>query len=642
MTTASFDPLRPVGSVRRMRGWSRASRAGVPTVRPALTTVLDGLAQGLRDLMATRGRDLGFLFQPIVDVEHGRILGYEALTRGPADSPLHSPLVLFEVAARCGQLVEFERIVVRAIALRFRELGLPGRLFINLSPDSVIAAQRHTRAILDDMATLGVRASDIVIEVTETRPALAPESLRCAADALRQVGFAIALDDLGEGFSSLRRWVDMRPDYVKVDRHFVDGIASEPLKQQFVRSILEMASTSGSTVIAEGVELEEDLRLLRRIGVVACQGYLLARPSASPRASLSMEVDAMLRAAVPLGESTDPACHALERTAGWFARPGLTVAQHATCAHAIELFRSNPRVVAIPVLDTQQRPVGVLRSMQVLKRATHRYFVELCGTSACTELMDPSPLVFDSSASLRTMSQAVASVDDEVLGDGYIVTTSGRFVGVGRMTDLLKAVADLEISSARHANPLTALPGNVPIDQHLESMLRQQVPFTAAYWDISNFKACNDVYGYQCGDDVIRLAARLLQQHMDPQLDFVGHIGGDDFVAVITSPHWEQQVGSVCRDFDTQLRTLLRPDHIAAGGYVTKSRQGDLMFHALPTLCAGVLRVLPGRFPSARALAAAMVEPKQQAKRIQARSGFFIDRRGFGAPAPASADRTAG
>jgi EAL domain-containing protein (putative c-di-GMP-specific phosphodiesterase class I) len=88
-----------------MRGWSRASRAGVPTVRPALTTVLDGLAQGLRDLMATRGRDLGFLFQPIVDVEHGRILGYEALTRGPADSPLHSPLVLFEVAARCGQLV---------------------------------------------------------------------------------------------------------------------------------------------------------------------------------------------------------------------------------------------------------------------------------------------------------------------------------------------------------------------------------------------------------------------------------------------------------------------------------------------------------------------------------------------------------
>ncbi|MCK6434455.1 MAG: EAL domain-containing protein, partial [Aquabacterium sp.] len=149
MTTASFDPLRPEGPARQMRGWSRASRARVPAASPAPASALDGLAQGLRGLMAARGRDLGFLFQPIVDVEHGRILGYEALTRGPADSPLHSPLVLFEVAARCGQLVEFERIVVHAIALRFRELGLPGRLFINLSPDSVVAARGRTQAILD-------------------------------------------------------------------------------------------------------------------------------------------------------------------------------------------------------------------------------------------------------------------------------------------------------------------------------------------------------------------------------------------------------------------------------------------------------------------------------------------------------------
>lgn len=636
MSNTPFDPTQASGALRRIRGWTRPRHARAPAAAPKTAPALDGLAQGLVDIMARAGRDLAFLFQPIVDVEQGRILGYEALTRGPADSPLHSPLVLFEVAARCGQLVAFERVVVRAIAVRFRELQLPGRLFINVSADTVISAQGRTQAILDDMARLGLATRDIVLEVTETRPALAPESLRVAADALRRVGFAIALDDLGEGFSSLRRWVDMRPDYVKIDRHFVDGIASEPLKQQFVRSILEMASTSGSTVIAEGVELEEDLRLLRRIGVMACQGYLLARPSAGPRASLSMEVDAMLRAAVPLGESTDRACHALDRTAGWFARPGVTVAQHMSCGHAIELFRSNPRLAAIPVLDDQQRPVGVLRSMQVLKRATHRYFVELSGTSPCTELMDPSPLVFDASASLRTMSQAVANVDDEILGDGYIVTTAGRFVGVGRMTDLLKAVADLEISSARHANPLTALPGNITIDQHLESMLRQQVPFTVAYWDISNFKACNDVCGYQCGDDVIKLVARLLVQHIDTDLDFLGHIGGDDFVTVLTSGQWEQRIGAACREFDIQLRQLLRPEHVAAGGYVTQSRRGEVVFHALPTLCAGVLRVMPGRFASARALAAAMVEPKQQAKRVHAHSGYFIDRREL--PVPTEAD----
>lgn len=577
--------------------------------------------------MAKNGRDLQFLFQPIVDVNQARILGYEALTRGPADSPLHSPLVLFAVAGRCGCLVAFERIVVRAIVARFRELDLPGRLFLNVSADTVLATRGRTRAIVEDLEPLGMRASDIVVEVTETRPVLDPDSLRAAAESLRGIGFAIALDDLGAGFSSLRRWVDMRPDFVKIDRHFVDGISGEPMKQQFVRSILEMAATSGSTVIAEGVELEEDLRLLRRIGAAACQGYLLARPSATPRTSLSLEVDAMLQVAVPVGESTDPTCHALERTAGWFVRAGVTVSLEHSCTHAIEMFRGNPRLAAIAVLDAQQRPIGVLRSMQVLKRATQRYFSEIYGQSSCVELMDPNALVFDAGASLRTMSRAIAGLEDELLVDGYIVTTAGRYSGVGRMTDLLKAIADQEISSARHANPLTALPGNVPIDRHLDSLIRQRVPFTAAYWDISNFKAYNDVYGYQCGDDVIKLAARLLQEHLDRELDFVGHIGGDDFVSVMTCSRWEARLAQICRGFDEALRGMLRADHVAAGGYVTLSRRGEVVFHPLPTFCAGVLRVQPDRFCSARELAAAMVEPKQQAKRLQSRSGFFIDRR---------------
>ncbi|WP_186830546.1 EAL domain-containing protein, partial [Mitsuaria sp. TWR114] len=232
-------------------------------------------------------------FQPLVEVERAQILGYEALTRGPADTPLHSPLVLFEAAARLGRLVELERLVVRRALRRFKELKLPGQLFLNLTADTLLATSDRGALIAREFAQLDLPASRVVIELTETRPILEPERLQDSMRSLRELGFVVALDDLGEGFASLKRWMDIRPDFVKIDRHFIDGIAQEPLKQQFVRSILEMAASSGCTVVAEGLEQLSDLTVLRRLGVPVCQGYLLARPSAASRAALRAEVDAL-------------------------------------------------------------------------------------------------------------------------------------------------------------------------------------------------------------------------------------------------------------------------------------------------------------------------------------------------------------
>ena len=135
----------------------------------------------------------------------------------------------------------------------------------------------------------GLATSRIVVELTETRPIDDLAQLGGTLDALRAHGFRLALDDLGEGFASLRRWMEVRPDFVKIDRHFIDGIAQDPLKQQFVRSIVEMAATSGGDVVAEGLEQEPDLEVLRRLGITICQGYLFARPSAHPRPQLGAQ-----------------------------------------------------------------------------------------------------------------------------------------------------------------------------------------------------------------------------------------------------------------------------------------------------------------------------------------------------------------
>mgnify|MGYP003341428868 CR=1 FL=1 len=131
---------------------------------------------------------------------------------------------------------------VRRAAERFKALGLPGQLFINVTADTLLAARTHVGRLAQELRELGLPTSRIVIELTETRPIDDLAQLGGTLAALRAHGFRIALDDLGEGFASLRRWMEMRPDFVKIDRHFIDGIAQEPLKQQFVRSIVEMAA----------------------------------------------------------------------------------------------------------------------------------------------------------------------------------------------------------------------------------------------------------------------------------------------------------------------------------------------------------------------------------------------------------------
>ena len=148
---------------------SRRRLAGQRPV-PAGEAQVDPLALELDRLIAHK--DFCIHFQPIVDIANARILGFEALTRTPAGSPITSPLQLFQVAADVGRLIELERIVVRRIVQRFADLKLPGRVFINVSADTLAAARYRNAVIVSDLARVGLPASRIVVELTETRAVL--------------------------------------------------------------------------------------------------------------------------------------------------------------------------------------------------------------------------------------------------------------------------------------------------------------------------------------------------------------------------------------------------------------------------------------------------------------------------------------
>ena len=140
-------------------------------------------------------------FQPIVHLQTRQIYGYEGLIRGPVNTVLHSPTRLFEAATRAGRLAELDLMCRRSVINRFAQLGLPGRLFINVDPYSLVHEHFQEGLTLDFIEHAGLNPSQLIIELTETHPVEDINLMQQAMHHYREMGFRVALDDLGAGYS---------------------------------------------------------------------------------------------------------------------------------------------------------------------------------------------------------------------------------------------------------------------------------------------------------------------------------------------------------------------------------------------------------------------------------------------------------
>lgn len=232
------------------------------------------------------------VFQPIGSLVTGEIFGYEALIRGPAGTPLESPIALFAEAAREGLLVRLERVAARVAIAAFMQANLPGKLFLNYSADSLRDIDDTRDDVRNFLESEGLPTSRIVLELTEQAPLGSLDTLAKAVFSIRSRGSQFALDDYGTGHAGLGQWIALQPDYVKIARVIIDGVASSPFQREALQSLCRLAQTAGTRLIAEGIEREEDLLVCRDLGIDFAQGYLLARPAAEPPLTLP---DAVLR-----------------------------------------------------------------------------------------------------------------------------------------------------------------------------------------------------------------------------------------------------------------------------------------------------------------------------------------------------------
>ncbi|KNE27645.1 diguanylate phosphodiesterase [Achromobacter spanius] len=532
-------------------------------------------------------------YQPVVDLSHTRIYGHESLIRGPADTALHFPDALFAEARRRGLHPQLELASFRAGAQGFHDHDASGKLFLNLSGSALIHywtlwGSDMPRHLLEDCT---LPASSIIVELTEQDP-LSDHigELGNAFACLREHGMRIALDDYGVGNSNLQLWSEIQPDLVKIDRYFFDGIGHDDRKQSMVRAILKVAQHLGTAIVAEGIETAEDLAVVRELDIRYAQGWFLGRPEETLLTELTAPVRDSLRV-----RSTAPLS---QRAAGGTAAslrveaPAALLDKH-TNDDVHRLFIEHKTMHAVAVVDADNRPVGIINRRDFSEHYAQRYTRELFGRDRCSTFMNAEPVLVDLNVSIDQLSHVLISEDQRYLMDGLIITRDGRYDGLATGETLVRSVTEMRIEAARYANPLTSLPGNIPISRHIATLLEDAADFTVCYGDLNNFKPFNDVYGYWRGDDMIMLTAEVIKHHCDPLRDFVGHVGGDDFVVLFRSPDWTERVQRIIAEFNEQATALYDDLGRKNGGIEAEDRYGVPRFFPFVTLGVGALTVTP-------------------------------------------------
>lgn len=564
------------------------------------------------------GKTLTAHLQPVVSLEQGQIVGHEALIRPKLASSMQSPEHMLSLMRDAGHLSDFETTCLRICTAAWLAQGAPGRIFLNFSAGALIELLETLAPaeIQRNFSSLGISPNNVVIEITEHDRVTDMARFLACARIVRNLGVEFALDDFGDGRSSLRLWAELRPEIVKIDKYFISGIDRDPVKSQTVRGIIRFAEMFNTKLLAEGVETMDEARVVKDMGIEFAQGYLFG----FPRTEATAEIELGVRRAI--GRRSMLMLPEMERfAASRFSMRSIanrvqSVNPSTSVSELAEKFHANVRLTNICIINPfSGAPLGLVNRQLFLDGYSKPYFKEVHGKKSALEFSNRQPVIVDCGDDISSALSILTSEDQTYLTEGLIVTDEGRYFGLANGQQLVKVVTEVRIEAARHANPLTYLPGNIPITENITRLLKRDVPFVLCYGDLNDFKPFNDHYGYWKGDEMIRLAAEAFSAHCNPKRDFLGHVGGDDFVVLFQSEDWLERCERIIDQFNARAKALYDEDAIQLGGIEAEDRHGVRRFFKFTSLTVGACPVTSGSLLTADKVANRAAAIKSRAKK---------------------------
>lgn len=498
-------------------------------------------------------KDITIVFQPIVSLKDGSIIGYEALTRGPKNSTLYSPQKLFTAAEQLNKLWDLECLCRSKAIEKASSIDTDKLLFLNVNP-LILKDEKFRKGFTKEfLKKYNMYPESIIFELTERTCIKDYKSFRATLDNYLEEGYKIAIDDAGAGYSGLKMISETKPHYIKIDIDLIRDIHKDSFKQNLIKMLVDLADNTNMKLIAEGIEVEEELIKLIELGVTAGQGYFIQRPS---DLLLNIEEDVKRTIIKYHKQYKRNFCLYSNNFIGQIARKDVAFNINIPCIKLKEIFDTTDITGACIVED--DIPVGLIMEHSLDSILATQYGLSIFLKRSVDLVMDPNPLIVDYNTPVSDASNAAMERQDKNLYDYIIVTKNSKYFGIVTVKKLLQFTTTLERNYAKELNPLTGLPGNILIENRLKDILSCKGNFCVLYFDLDNFKVYNDNYGFENGDKIIKFTANLIQKHVNygsNYNNFVGHIGGDDFIAIIDEAYddCKNLCKSIIEEFDKKI-----------------------------------------------------------------------------------------
>lgn len=509
---------------------------------------------------------LRFAFQPVVNLTTGGVVGLEILARPETGDILAEARRNPELDGRLAVLA------VRTAARRETLLPLHVNVFAGTLADLGGLTPLH-----DAVREAGRLPWEVTVDVGPPYTHVPQRALLEAVGGLRAQGFRISADGVGDGDVPLRLLTDLAPDLVKLDA----SLLARPPAVHAMRTLCEQL---GALLSVEGVETERQCAAAVSAGAQLAQGALFAPPARLPAADVY----------VPPRSPGDTAPPRSGPSVREFLRPAALLPLTASAGQVRALLTGSPEVSGVLLVDASGVPVRSVHRSRFLLSMSGRYGHALYADRPAAKLGDPPRVVGADATAWEVLDVVAVGSRDRTSDDVAVVDRQGRCVGVVRLADLVRALAESRVEEAAALNPLTRLPGSDAITAEVDRCIADGRAFALSWLDVDHFKRVNDGAGFAAGDELIRSVGRALQAAASGGTR-VGHIGGDDFL-VLADPEWLNPLAA------TMLDTLW-----SAGGRPV-------------TLSLATVLCLPGSVADHRQAAACLAPLKKAAKALEGAS----------------------
>jgi len=575
----------------------------------------------LRELFFSiiRNREIQTVFQPIISLEDGGILGYEALSRGPSNTPLQNPEKLFSYAMEHNQLWDLEYLCRTKALESAHTLQSEGKLFLNVNPNIMSDAKFKQGFTREYLSRYKIDSEKIVFEITEREAISKLSHFKSTVNHYKEQLYQIAIDDVGSGYSGLNILTDIHPHFMKLDMKLIRGIDRDSTKQSLVKSLCEFALLSQINIIAEGIETKEELSKLIDLGVRYGQGYFIQKPNSN---LFPIRNDVIK---VIMDENKRKRSKSLNRKTDTFVgniSTPLQTLDATTLINEVKSMMEQSKSIPGLCIVKENRLVGVITRNQLHFKISGPYGYSLYSNKAIQEIMDTNFLQVDVNTPIHIVAKLAMMRDSERLYDFITIMKDGQYYGIVTVKELLEKTVEIEINFAKHMNPLTELPGNVLIEQQLQHCIETTENYSVLYLDLDNFKPYNDVYGFEKGDQVLTQLADILKEIVSPN-DFIGHIGGDDFIVVASAESGVTYSEQIIQQFDANIKQFYTQKDVGNGWIASKNRHGkDELF---PLLTISIAVIFDDHFQTTYELARKVSEVKKQCKQLAGSNYLFTE-----------------